>query len=258
MGEIEYSFSVEVAKEYGVNEAILIKNFQFWILKNKANGKNFIDGHYWTYNSQKALETLFPFWSVQNIKTTLKHLEEKGVIIKDRHNKVGFDKTSWYAFKDEGKWLSPCFSPLVKINQSISENQPIDELKLTNQYQIINKDNKQDNILPLGFEDGLVQKTEQGTVGVSQETATEAQTLDKKKVKRWAPPTLAEVEAYCKERNSCVDAKYFYDYFTAGDWYDAKGDKVKSWKQKLISWEGRNNKKEEKQQTRALSLVMED
>lgn len=145
MVNIEYSFSVEVAKEYGVNEAILIKNFQFWILKNKANGKNFIDGHYWTFNTQKALEVLFPFWSVQSIKTTLKHLEEKGVIIKDNHNKVGFDKTCWYAFKDENVWLSHCFDPLVKINQSISENQPIDELELTNQYQIINKDSKQDN-----------------------------------------------------------------------------------------------------------------
>lgn len=55
--------------------------------------------------------------------------------------------------------------------------------------------------------------------------------------REFVPPTLEEVEAYCRERNSQVDAKQFYDYFTAGDWYDSKGQKVRSWKQKLITWE---------------------
>lgn len=69
---------------------------------------------------------------------------------------------------------------------------------------------------------------------------------DKPKRKRFTPPTLEEVQAYCKERHNNVDAKKFYDYYTASDWHDAKGDKVKSWKQKVITWEGRNNHKEEK------------
>lgn len=51
------------------------------------------------------------------------------------------------------------------------------------------------------------------------------------------PPTLAEVEAYCKERGNSVDAKRFFDYFEANDWKDAKGNPVKSWKQKVITWE---------------------
>ena len=55
--------------------------------------------------------------------------------------------------------------------------------------------------------------------------------------REFVPPTLEEVEAYCKERNSPVDPKQFYDYFTAGDWYDSKGQKVRRWKQKLITWE---------------------
>ena len=61
--------------------------------------------------------------------------------------------------------------------------------------------------------------------------------------REFVPPTLEEVEAYCRERNSPVDAKQFYDYFTAGDWYDSKGQKVRRWKQKLITWEkgGNNN-----------------
>ena len=66
---------------------------------------------------------------------------------------------------------------------------------------------------------------------------------DKPTRKRFVPPTLEEIEAYCKERGNNVDAQKFYDYFSASDWYDSKGNKVKSWKQKVITWEGYNNKK---------------
>ena len=55
--------------------------------------------------------------------------------------------------------------------------------------------------------------------------------------KAFVPPTLEEVEAYCKERNSNVDPKQFWEYFDAGDWVDSKGQKVRSWKQKLLTWE---------------------
>jgi hypothetical protein len=53
----------------------------------------------------------------------------------------------------------------------------------------------------------------------------------------FVPPTLEEVEAYCKSRNSTVAPKQFWEYFDAGDWIDSKGQKVRSWKQKLITWE---------------------
>lgn len=63
------------------------------------------------------------------------------------------------------------------------------------------------------------------------------------KRKRFTPPTLGEVEAYCRERQNGVDPKKFYDYFTASDWVDSRGQKVRSWKQKIITWEGHSNKK---------------
>ena len=50
-------------------------------------------------------------------------------------------------------------------------------------------------------------------------------------------PTLEEVENYCKERNNNVDPKKFYDYYSVNNWIDNKGNKVKSWKQKVITWE---------------------
>lgn len=53
----------------------------------------------------------------------------------------------------------------------------------------------------------------------------------------FTPPTLDEVRAYCRERSSPVDPEQFYDYFQAGHWIDAKGQPVRNWKQKLLTWE---------------------
>lgn len=57
--------------------------------------------------------------------------------------------------------------------------------------------------------------------------------------KKFVPPTLDEVIAYCRERNSPVDPRRFYDYFNEGGWVDGQGQPVRNWKQKLITWEGR-------------------
>lgn len=59
---------------------------------------------------------------------------------------------------------------------------------------------------------------------------------------RFTPPSLSEVQEYVKERNSQVDPKQFYEYFEAGGWKDSKGNQVKNWKQKLITWEKFNIK----------------
>ena len=58
------------------------------------------------------------------------------------------------------------------------------------------------------------------------------------KKKTFVPPSLEDVEKYCKERKNQVDAKKFYDYFSASDWIDSKGNPVRNWKQKVITWEG--------------------
>ena len=65
-----------------------------------------------------------------------------------------------------------------------------------------------------------------------------------KKRKRFVPPTLDEVKAYCKERNNDVDAQKFFDYYKQGGWKDSKGNPVKNWKQKLITWENKQPKTE--------------
>ena len=61
---------------------------------------------------------------------------------------------------------------------------------------------------------------------------------------RFKKPTLEDIENYINERSMKVNAKTFYDYFTESNWIDSKGNKVKNWKQKLITWNsyGKNTK----------------
>ena len=66
------------------------------------------------------------------------------------------------------------------------------------------------------------------------------------KVKRFTPPSLEEVKAYAASRGDKVDPQKFYDYYTEGHWKDSKGNPVKSWKQKMITWESRQVKHESK------------
>ena len=63
--------------------------------------------------------------------------------------------------------------------------------------------------------------------------------------KRFTAPTLEEVAQYCRERKNNVDPKKFIEYYEAGGWNDAKGKPVKNWKQKVITWEGHADKKQE-------------
>ena len=98
---MEYHFNVEVAKKYGADCATIIHNFAFWQKKNQENEKNCHDGCYWTYNSVKALEKLFPWLSIDQIRRCLKKLELNGAIKSGYFNKVNYDRTKWYTITDK-------------------------------------------------------------------------------------------------------------------------------------------------------------
>ena len=104
---INYCFNCEYAKRFGVDEAIMLENLIFWIRKNKANGKHFHDGRYWTYNSIKAFEELFPFWSKRQIERILKSLEKQNILYTGNYNKSHYDRTKWYAINEEVISFSP-------------------------------------------------------------------------------------------------------------------------------------------------------
>jgi len=103
---MEHLFNVEVAKKYGVNAAILIRHFQFWIIKNKTNKKHLHEGRTWTYCSVKAFTKIFPYWSARQVRVILDNLIKEGVITKGTYSPKKYDKTTWYAFVEEEAFVN--------------------------------------------------------------------------------------------------------------------------------------------------------
>ena len=89
----------ELAKAFGLNEAIVLQQLNYWL-----NGKSakLINGRKWIYNSYKQWqEDNFPFFFLSTVRRAIENCEKKGLIITDNFNKAGFDKTKWYSIDYE-------------------------------------------------------------------------------------------------------------------------------------------------------------
>lgn len=79
------------------------------------------------------------------------------------------------------------------------------------------------------------------------------------KRKRFEKPTLSQITQYCLERNNCVNAEQFYDYYESNGWKVGK-NAMKDWKACVRTWERNeyrkpNSKKNSKED--AINVVKE-
>lgn len=203
---LEHSFNVEIAEQYGVYDAIILKNILFWVMKNKENGKHCHDGKYWTYNSVSAFSKLFPYLSEKQIRSILGRLEKNGLIVSGNYNKSAYDRTKWYALTDKALELygmggSTCPDGQMEIfnraNEFDSEGEPI----------------------PDGKPDEKPTKNNSGP-----------------KRKRFVEPTIEEVEAYIKEKGyTNVSAAKWISKYKANGWMVGKV-KMKDWRACVDYW----------------------
>lgn len=196
---MEHHFDVDIAKEYGVNAAIILYNINYWIIKNEANGVHNHDGNTWTYNSVRAFAELLPYLSEKQIRSAIKVLIDKSVIVEGNYNTSPYDHTTWYAITEKGKSILQ--KGQIKVPKM--SNQSTENVKST--IQIINTDNKPDS------------------------KRSSART-------KFQPPTIDEVKAYCAERHNSVNAERFIDYYTSNGWKVGKNP-MKDWKAAVRTWE---------------------
>ena len=194
-------FDVDIAKEYGVNAAVIFQNIVHWVDHNRANGTNFYDGKFWTYNSNRAFCELFPYLTSKQIRSAIEKLIEEGLIETGVYNKDTRDRTLWYTLTEKGACIcheGRAHLPL-RADTFATEGTALPDIN-----HIINPDKKDD---------------------VCARTA-----------KRFTQPTLEDVRAYCRERNNNVDAERFYDYYTSNGWKVGRNP-MKDWKAAVRRWE---------------------
>jgi len=119
---MEYAFNIHLAKEIGLEEAIMMKHFQFWVSKNIANKKHLHDGHTWTYNSVKAFDSQFPFWTQNQIRRIIKSLEGQGIIKTGNYNSAKYDRTKWFAIIDEQRFVEMHKCNSAKAQMDLAKN----------------------------------------------------------------------------------------------------------------------------------------
>lgn len=86
-------------------------------------------------------------------------------------------------------------------------------------------------------------------------TKTSNNTNTKTNIKRFIPPTVEEVAAYCRERHNGVDPARFVDYYTANDWKVGR-NKMKDWQAAVRTWE-RNGYSNNKGQRGANGVLLD-
>jgi hypothetical protein len=101
---MHHTFDIHLANQYGIEEAILIHHFQYWITINSRSNTNYHDGHTWTYQTRKSIQDHFPYMSFDTIRRKCENLIKLGILKTANYNKFSMDKTLWYAFVDEKKF----------------------------------------------------------------------------------------------------------------------------------------------------------
>lgn len=87
-----------LAKEIGLNEAIVVQQIHYWI----RISRNEKDGFKWVYKTFAEWKEEFPFWHINTIKRTIKKLEDDEIIFSSKTlNKAGYDRTKWYRINYE-------------------------------------------------------------------------------------------------------------------------------------------------------------
>lgn len=200
---MNHSFNVRIAERYGVHAAVLLNNLEHWIEKNRANGKHFYEGNYWTYNSRRAFAELFPYMNARQIDYALKKLIDDGVIITGNFNQIAYDRTLWYAITKKGySILQNCEMDATKLENGNDEIvEPIPDVITSIKHTDINTDRKRG-----------------------------------KTASRFTPPTLEEVVEYCRQRQNGIDPERFYDYYTSNGWKVGKNG-MKDWQAAVRTWE---------------------
>lgn len=138
---MEHSFDIDLANEIGIEEAIIFKHIVFWIEKNRANGKNFFDGEYWTYNSTDAFREIFFYMSPNKVRTALEKLRRLDYIKTGNFNSIAYDRTTWYAIGETGK--SICENHQIHLRKSTNGSEEIHR-PIPNNNTYINTNNKTD------------------------------------------------------------------------------------------------------------------
>ena len=118
---MQHAFNVEVARDYCVNTALVLKELYYQIKRNEMHQKYFYDGRYWCYCPSKQFWAKYSYLKPLYIKKSIEELEDAGLIVIANYSN---DSTSgrfnwWYGLTEKGEK----YCRRVQMNQEMVPNQ---------------------------------------------------------------------------------------------------------------------------------------
>jgi len=147
--------------------------------------------------------------SVRQTRTALDHLKTTSEVTIKTTNKfsvITLEKWGFYQFNNE-----------LATNKTPSNMTNDRQAKEENATRLVKEEVKEEK----------EEKKERDKSMSAKPTAT----------KKFIPPTVQEVAAYCRERGNSVDPERFTDFYTSKGWMVGK-NKMKDWKSAVRTWEG--------------------
>jgi hypothetical protein len=93
-----HSFSRAIAHEHGEKAAVLLQ----YLAHHVSKSKHVHGGRKWFYKTLDDLAAVFPYLKRSTIHATLQKLgKENGPLLIGDYNRKGYDRTNWFAFREE-------------------------------------------------------------------------------------------------------------------------------------------------------------
>jgi hypothetical protein len=91
----------DVAVNFGLKEAIVLYQINYWVKNNEKYNKNFKCGRWWTYNTMEQWKEQFPFWSLATIHNIFKKLRNDRIIFAEKLNQDPSNHVMFYTLNIE-------------------------------------------------------------------------------------------------------------------------------------------------------------
>lgn len=248
--------SRELAIELGLDSALVIQQFQYWLKINEEAGKNYFEEKYWTCSSLDEIQKRdFPFFSKTKLKNIINGLVSNGYLCKKQLNLDKFNHTNFYTinYKKIEELEKNCEEKQEKIRQEALEknkenNRLIDlsdssstdwsdsdqstgQIPTDEEYIINNKNKNLKEIKNKEIKDRHHQLS-----SIEIETPQKIKNDDDDfENKKYQYPSLFEIKEFIKNlentnpKHSYISAEEFYAKMTALNW-TSNGKKIQNWK----------------------------
>lgn len=120
----DHHFNVLMAKEFGVDVAIFIKNLYFLTQYVMSNNKNFYDNYFWVYNKLSAFQDFLPYYTEKQIRLIINKALKAKLILTGNYNNHKYDQTKWYCLTEKALAYYPDLEQKLNIRRQFESPTP--------------------------------------------------------------------------------------------------------------------------------------